>query len=68
MLQSRCAAIVGVSQYDCDNLHSEGVNHNVSLVYNGIAQPQAPDHDIFADIQGYAGKVLCIARLSPKKK
>lgn len=67
LLQSRCAAIVGVSQYDYNNLLSEGVNHNVGLVYNGIAQPQAPDKDIFANIQGYAGKVLCIARLSPPK-
>lgn len=68
MLQKRCQAIVGVSQYDERNLKSEGITRHVSMVYNGIYPPAALDCNPFEDIRGYERKILCIARLSPQKK
>ena len=69
VLQGRCQAIVGVSQYDERNLKCEGIVKNVGMVYNGIYPPLRLAHDPFKDvIQGYERKVLCIARLSPPKK
>ena len=66
-MQHSCKAIAGVSLYDEKNLLEEGINHNVSTVYNGIIKPISLSKDPFADIKGYKGKVLCIARLSPPK-
>ena len=67
ILQYQCAYIVGVSRYDERNLLDEGINQNVSVVYNGIFKPKELDADPFKDFKGYKGKVLCIARLSPQK-
>lgn len=67
LLQNRCAAIVGVSQYDEKNLRSEGIIRNVSTVYNGIYKPSHLDEDPFINIKRFNHKVLCIARLSPQK-
>lgn len=69
MLQNRCQAIIGVSQYDERNLKCEGIVNHVGMVYNGIYPPMRLKYDPFKDIiRGYERKVLCIARLSPPKK
>lgn len=67
MLQFRSSAIVGVSRYDEKNLHSEGINHNVGCIYNGIYEPTTLHEDPFSKLRNYKGIVLCIARLSPPK-
>lgn len=64
--QKRCKAIVGVSNYDRENLWNEGITNNVYRVFNGIYQPQGEVAIKVA--QGYAKKVLCIARVSKQKK
>lgn len=66
-LQNRCSAIVGVSEYDRNNLLKEGINHKVSYIYNGIISPSHITNDPFNEIRGYKHKILCIARLSPQK-
>lgn len=66
-LQRRCSSIVGVSKYDETNLLNEGIDHNVTFVYNGIYEPNLLNTDPFSDISQYKYKVLCIARLSPQK-
>lgn len=67
MLQYKCSAIVGVSNYDEYNLRSEGITRKVTVVYNGIEKP-APLREIpFQELKEYRKKVLCIARLSPQK-
>lgn len=67
-LQSRCAAIVGVSKYDENNLIAERITHNVTTIYNGLHRPKDLDEDPFKDLaDGYKGVVLCIARLTPQK-
>ena len=64
--QKRCKAIVGVSNYDRENLWNEGITNNVYRVFNGIYQPQG---DVAMKVaHGYAKKVLCIARVSKQKK
>lgn len=68
LMQKRCAAIVGVSQYDEQNLRAEGITHNVGYVYNGIFKPAPLDKDPFGKWDSYRHKVLCIARISPQKK
>jgi glycosyltransferase involved in cell wall biosynthesis len=67
ILQYRCAAIIGVSEYDRINLLSSGITRNVSVVHNGIYAPQKTDN--IPDSLKYNGrkKVACIARLSPQK-
>lgn len=67
ILQYKCSAIVGVSNYDEYNLRSEGITRKVTVVYNGIEKP-APLREIpFQELKEYRKKVLCIARLSPQK-
>jgi glycosyltransferase involved in cell wall biosynthesis len=67
MIQRRCKAIVGVSQYDVNNLHSEGISANTHLVYNGVDK-----HDIvpapFPIPATYSKVVLCIARVAKPKR
>lgn len=67
-MQNRCQAIVGVSQYDERNLRSEGITNHVETVYNGIYPPVPLNNNPFERVQGYEGKVLCIARLAPPKR
>lgn len=67
-MQNRCQAIVGVSQYDERNLRSEGITNHVETVYNGIYPPAPLNNNPFERVQGYEGKVLCIARLAPPKR
>lgn len=67
-MQRRCAAIVGVSRYDEENLHAEGIRHRTGFVYNGIPKPDGQG-DVHWNIPSTFRKtVLCIARLSPPKK
>ena len=68
LLQYKCSAIVGVSNYDELNLRSEGITRNVGVVYNGIERPEALREIPFQELKEYKKKVLCIARLSPQKK
>lgn len=67
-LQKRCAAIVGVSRYDDENLRNEGITRNVSYIYNGIFKPEKLSKDPFTKWQSFDNKILCIARFSPPKK
>lgn len=70
LMQYRCAAIVGVSQYDERNLRAEGITHQVSVVYNGIEDmPREVGKSLPWPVPNtYAKSVLCIARLSPPKR
>ena len=68
ILQYRCRFIVGVSNYDYDNLISERINHNVCVIYNGLTIPKidkANELDIFSKVQK---NILSIARVSPPKR
>lgn len=67
ILQARCKAIVGVSEYDKRNLLSEGISNNVKMIYNGIFSPKHIDDNPFKQIK-YLRKVLCVARLSSPKR
>ena len=67
-MQTRCKAIVGVSNYDEKNLKAENINHQVSTVYNGIYRPKTEQPIAFNLPEKYRKSVLCIARLSPPKK
>lgn len=77
ILQRRCARVVGVSQYDVRMMKSEGIDRNLSYVYNGIKdlrdrQSCSPtDHSMrsMASISKKFDKiVLCIARDDKPKK
>lgn len=68
MLQKRCAAIVGVSNYDEKNLIAEGITNNVSTVYNGIFKPLELKGNPFLSLKPSKGIILCIARLSQQKR
>lgn len=68
LMQNRCRAIVGVSEYDYQNLRSEGITDNVGYVYNGIYIPDSKElikPDIF---HKYEKTVLSIARVSAPKR
>lgn len=67
ILQWKCSAIVGVSEYDKKNLLSEGITKNVELVYNGIVRPMKLGSNPFLHLEAFRKKILCIARLSPQK-
>lgn len=68
IMQRRCAAIVGVSQYDMNSLHSEGIFANTHLVYNGVDVPQQQSSATASFPTGYAKTVLCIARVAKPKR
>lgn len=67
LLQNRCAAIVGVSKYDEENLKKEGITKNISTVYNGLYKPQHLEYNPFEKFNKFKYKILCIARLAPPK-
>lgn len=68
MLQNKCAAIVGVSRYDEDNLIFERIRHNVTTIHNGLNRTKPLDSDPFENLgENFKGTVLCIARLAPPK-
>ncbi len=68
IMQRRCAAIVGVSQYDMNSLHSEGIFANTHLVYNGVDVPQQQPSATVSFPTGYEKTVLCIARVAKPKR
>ena len=66
VLQHFCGAIVGVSDYDNKNLHSEKIRRNVSTVYNGIDEKtvlQSENFPVTVDKK----IVMTIARIAPPK-
>lgn len=68
VMQRFCHSIIGVSQYDYQNMISEGVTNNVSYVYNAITPPELTNiikPEVFSK---YSKTVLAIARVSPQKK
>lgn len=67
ILQRCCSAIVGVSNYDNKHLIHEGITHNVTTVYNGIAKPDSNSVTKLDVISNYPKTVLCIARINPPK-
>jgi glycosyltransferase involved in cell wall biosynthesis len=76
ILQHRARYIVAVSQYDYNNLIDEGINKNVSFIYNGItdlANHAAIDSPAFISAkktleQSTNFNVLCIARMAAPKR
>lgn len=66
-LQRWCRAIVGVSNYDERNLINEGITHNVTTVYNGIAMPDTTNLINIPELGRYNKVVLSIARVMPQK-
>ncbi|KAA6440695.1 glycosyltransferase family 4 protein [Dyadobacter flavalbus] len=77
LLKKRARHIVGVSQYDYNNLRKEGIRDNTGFVYNGIIdyhtsydKPESENHNrLKSIIQAKPGfKVICIARISPPKR
>ncbi len=67
ILQHFCGAIVGVSDYDNKNLHSEKIKKNVSTVYNGIDEGSVKQAATFP-VNTDKKIVMTIARISPQKK
>jgi glycosyltransferase involved in cell wall biosynthesis len=77
-LKNRTASIVGISRYDIDNMKTEGITHNLSLVYNGLIDYPALKKDsdtppvlagkFEALKQRYPKLILCISRISKQKK
>lgn len=67
-MQSRCAAIVGVSEYDRINLMSEGISKGVCTVYNGIKVPDTNNITEIPQFKQYKKIVLSIARVSSPKR
>ena len=67
LLQRRCSAIVGVSNYDEQNMRSEKITRNVATIHNGIQQPDSNGVDKLEIFERYAKVILCIARLQAPK-
>lgn len=67
-MQRRCAAIVGVSQYDTNNLHQEGITLHTRLLYNGVPTPNQEDDLTLPIPQKYNRVVMCIARVAKPKR
>ncbi len=67
LLQRRCSAIVGVSEYDKRNLMNEGIINHVETIYNGIKKTLSLGEDPFIHLSHFRKKILCIARLAPPK-
>ncbi len=63
-----CASIVGVSQYDYNNLINEGITNNVSYIYNGISRPEINNLPEIKEFSLHKKNILAIARVFPPKK
>ena len=68
IMQNRCAAIVGVSEYDRLNLIKEGITNGVCTVYNGIKVPDTNTVTELSQFKQYKKVILSIARVFPPKK
>ena len=66
ILQHFCGAIVGVSDYDNKNLHSEKIKKNVVTVYNGIDEKSVSKSMAFP-VKTDKKIVMTIARIAPPK-
>lgn len=67
ILQHFCGGIVGVSDYDNKNLHSEKIHKNVCTIYNGISESSiSPEKQFPFDVKNKK-VVLSIARIAPPK-
>lgn len=67
-MQKRCAAIVGVSEYDRINLLSEDITNGVCTVYNGIFEPDITNLEHISSLKTGKKKILAIARVNPQKR
>lgn len=77
-LSKRSTCIIGVSQYDIDAMRDEGINNNLTLIYNGAIDYTTKDlskienptiTNQFEKIrQIYPKIILCISRISKQKK
>ena len=65
-MQHRCSTIVGVSQYDVNNLNSESIFQHTHLVYNGVSIPEEKKQ--FTIPPTYKKVVMCIARVAKPKR
>jgi glycosyltransferase involved in cell wall biosynthesis len=68
LLQHRSHAVVGVSNYDKENMLHEGISRGVSTIYNGIATPETSALRSFEEFDKYDKTILCIARATPPKE
>ena len=68
ILQFFSGAIVGVSQYDKNNLYSEKITKNVHVIHNGIRTQETSLAENFPVEMVDKKIVLTIARISPQKK
>ena len=60
-------AIVGVSNYDSQNMVTERITRNISTIYNGLTTPNAKNITNFEVFNKYSKVVLTIARINPQK-
>jgi len=67
ILKKRCKAIVAVSNYDRQNMISEGIKSKY-VVYNGITISHKKSDLFIAGVEKYRKNVICIARISPQKR
>ncbi|MCE7041267.1 glycosyltransferase [Dyadobacter sp. CY312] len=78
LLQYKARHIVAVSNYDANNLQNEGIQHNLSCIYNGIPDfsekvKGIPEENAFLRArsvieEGEKFRVICIARLAAPKR
>lgn len=76
LLKSRAFRIIGVSQYDVDQMKGENICKNVERIYNGVTDHYMEHLDIkdqiTADLEKikekYPKVVMCISRISKQKK
>lgn len=68
MLQYLTRAIVGVSNYDSQNMVSEGITKRVSTIYNGLRTPNTSNIKSLKPFDNYDKVVLTIARTDPPKQ
>lgn len=68
VMQHFCHSIVGVSKYDYENLRKEGIDKNLSYVYNAISIPETRGVQKPDVMNKYEKVVLAIARVAPPKR
>lgn len=68
MLQHRTRAVVGVSNYDRNNMVAEGITKRVSTIYNGIKIPNTHNIPSLEQFDRYDKVILTIARTDPPKQ
>lgn len=66
-MQRFCKAIVGVSNYDVQNMQHERINRRVFTIHNGLKQNNSLENITFPFFSTKK-KILCIARVAPPKR